>query len=135
MAGLTYEEQMRWRYKIEALIKSKTSRQITFVHPPVFYTYDNHFHQSEREVKDWDINQVRDSDIVIVNLDGVNSSVGTHYELSLIDAINSFGNKHIYLIGIGKSEEPIHPWIQCSLHRHEEDFEDAADYIIGYLLI
>lgn len=135
MAGLTYEEQMNWRYRIQEYIRRRTNRKITFVHPPMFYTYDSAYHKTELEVKNWDINQVRDSDIVIVNLDGVNSSVGTHFELSMVDAINSFGNKHIYLIGVGESNEVLHPWIECSLHRHEKDFEDAAEYICEYLLV
>lgn len=78
---------------------------------------------------------IRESDIVIVNLVGVNDSIGTHYELSTIDAMNSFGNRHIHAIGIGKPDTKIHPWIELSLLRSEEDYEKAAEYIVNYLLI
>ena len=135
MSGLSYQEQMNWRKEIEWAVEKKTNKKVHFIHPPVYYNYENQDYKSEKEIKDWEINQVRNSDIVIVNLDEVNDSVGTHYELCTVDAINSFGNKHIFVIGIGKLETSIHPWIQLSIHRQEETFEDAADYIVNYLLL
>lgn len=48
--------------------------------------------------------------------------------------INHRGNKHIYVIGIGKTECK-HPWVDLCLHRQEDNVEDAAEYIVDYLLI
>lgn len=135
MSGLSYEEQMRWRLEIEDEVRNRTSKPVTFIHPPKFYTYSRSDFQSEKEVKDWELNQLRNCDIVVANLDDINSSVGTHFELSTVDAINSFGNKHIFIIGVGGSEEPLHPWIELSLFRKEKNFEDAADYIVRYLMV
>lgn len=135
MFGLSFEEQMGWRKNIEQLIRQRTDVPLRFVHPPLYFRYDKREHKSEREVKQWELSQVRDSDIVIVNLNGVNDSTGTHYELSMADAVNSFGNKHIYIIGIGKSDTQVHPWIELSLLRSEEEYEKAADYIADYLLV
>lgn len=135
MFGLSFEEQMKWRWRIEQLIKNRTDTPLQFIHPPLYFRYDSQEHKSENEVKQWELNHVRESDIVIVNLNGVNDSTGTHYELSTVDAMNSFGNRHIHAIGIGKSNTKIHPWIELSLLRSEEDYEKAADYIVNYLLI
>ena len=44
-------------------------------------------------------------------------------------------DKHIYIIGIGQSKEQLNPWIELSLFRQEDDFENAARYIADYLLI
>jgi len=134
MAGLSYEEQMGWRKEIEHLIKQKTEANITFIHPPTYYRYDKTEHKSEREVKDWDLNQVKDSDIVIVNLSDIDDSVDTYYKLGVIDSMNSFGYRHIYVIGVGKSNAN-HPLINLTLLRQEDNFEDAAEYVVNYLLL
>lgn len=135
MSGLPFEEQMEWRRRIEEEIMKLTDAPIQFIHPPLYFRYDLQLHKSENEVKQWEISQIRDSDIVIVNLDGINSSVGSHFELSMIDAVNSFGNRHIHAIGVGKANEKLHPWIELTLLRCEEEYAAAAEYIATYLLI
>lgn len=141
MAGLSPYDQMEWRKKIEISIRHSAenvgipSSSLVFIHPPMFYQYGQNYFQTEREVKNWDLNQVRNSDIVIVNLDTVDSSIGTHYELGIVDAMNSFGGKHIFVIGIGGSDVELHPWIEDTLHRRESNYDDAADYIVNYLLV
>lgn len=135
MSGIPYEKQMDWRYKIEELIKAKTNKSVTFIHPPLFYGYHMEMHKSEREVKEWELNQVCDSDIVIVNIDDVNTSIGSHFEMGAVYGANVAGNKHITVIGFGNSKSEIHPWIDLSFLRFEESIEDAAEYIATYLLI
>lgn len=141
MAGLSLYDQMEWRKRIENSVRCAANNvgisqsKINFVHPPMFYQYGETYFQSEKEVKDWDLNQVRCSDIVIVDLDTIETSIGTHYELGMVDAVNSFGNKHIFVIGIGGEDKILHPWIEDTLHRRESNYEDAADYIVNYLLV
>ena len=141
MAGLSSEKQHEWRRKVENSIRNVTEllnmpqSNISFIHPPLFYEYGENYHQSEREVKNWDLNQVRQSDIVIVNLDNVDSSIGTHYELATVDAVNAFGGKHIFVIGVGGECKELHPWIADTLHRREPNYDDAARYIVNYLLV
>lgn len=141
MAGLSSEKQHEWRRKVEEMVRKEAEMvgfpqlNIDFIHPPLFYEYGEHYHQSEREVKNWDLNQVRQSDIVIVDLDNVDSSIGTHYELATVDAVNAFGGKHIFVIGVGGEGKELHPWIADTLHRHEPNYDDAARYIVNYLLV
>jgi len=134
MSGLSYTEQTAWRIDFEEALLSKASCKVTIVNPPMYYNYLSQNHNSEAEVKEWDLNQVRDSDIVVVNLQGIESSIGTHFELGFINAINSFGGKHIYVVGIGNPKK-LHPWIDLSMFRCEPDVESAADYIANYLLV
>lgn len=141
MSGLSPKEQSEWRDQIENEIKwlfdyrGIPCSKVKFIHPPEFYSYEFPCHQSELEIKNWELNQVRNSDVVIVNLNEIESSIGTHYELATADAVNSFGNKHIFVIGIGDKEIKLHPWIEATLHRREERYEDAARYIVDYLLV
>lgn len=134
MAGLSFGEMMDWREKIHKLIKMKADSKIKFIHPPNYFLPGYYPKENEGKVKEWDINQVRNSDIVIVNLDGVNSSAGTHFELSMVDAINSMTDRHIFVVSVGEEENGLHPWIADSIHYRAKSFEDAAEYIVTYLL-
>ena len=134
MCGITYENAMSWRRMIEELIKESTDKPIRFIHPPLYYNYEQRNHKTEKEVKDWEINAIRHSDIIIVNLDNINESVGSHYELATADAVSAYTGNKIFIIGIGGLTEIIHPWILDSIHRREDDFKSAAEYITNYLL-
>lgn len=132
MGGLSYDEQMKWRKELQNLICSKCDKSLKFVHPPVFYQYGDI--ENEREAREWEISQLKDSDIVVVDLTTIADSIGTHIELGIIEAMNQFGYKHIHLIGVGEPNVS-HPWIQLGMLRQESTLEDAADYIINYLLL
>lgn len=132
MGGLSYDEQMKWRKNFETTLRSKCDKSLIFVHPPTFYQYGDEI--NEREAREWEINQLKDSDIVVVNLTTIADSIGTHIELGIIEAMNEFGYKHIHLIGVGEPNVS-HPWIQMGMLRQESTLEDAADYISTYLLL
>jgi hypothetical protein len=135
MSGISYTEQMEWRNTIQRMIEFRTNRKVTFIHPPMFYGYHDNLHKSEREIRDWELKQICESDIVIVNLDGIMLSVGSHMELGAVCGANIAGNKQIMVVGFGKSDELLHPWIELGMLRYEEDMVDAVDYIAKYLLV
>ena len=134
MNGLSYEQQLSWRMRFQTELENRSDQLITFIHPPLFYNYGATRHKTEREVMEWELNQIRTCDIVVVNLNEVNSTTGTHMELGFINAMNMIGNKHIYVVGIGSTRN-VHPWIECSMLRVEPTIESACDYIAEYLLM
>lgn len=134
MSGVTYGNAMSWRRMVEELIKSSTDKSIRFIHPPIYYNYEHQNHKTEKEVKDWELNAIRHSDIIIVNLDNINDSVGSHYELATADLASAYTGDKKFIIGVGGLAELIHPWILESIHRREDDFKSAAEYIVNYLL-
>lgn len=134
MSGLTLEQQMQWRTELEYKLRKFSEVKIEFIHPPLFYNYEKTYHKSEAEIKEWELNKIRECDIVVVNLDGIGSSVGTHFELGFINAMNMFGNKHIYVIGIGDTKN-LYSWIELSTLRIEPDVDSACQYINDYLLV
>lgn len=130
--GLTYEQQMGWRKQLESLIREKTDVNIAFIHPPMYYNCDGRCYNG-REAKLWNLRQIYNSDIVIVNLYDIEKSIDDIYWLGVIDAINSLGNKLIHIIGIG---EFMQPWIiDSTLLRQESSLEDTAEYVVNYLLL
>lgn len=141
MSGLTYEEQIAWRKELQNCVEQKyeeihgTHANITFINPPNFFNYEDNLHKSEREVRDWEIGQVCDSDILVVNLDGISDSIGSHFELGAVIGANISSGRNIKVIAIGEAQQNLHPWIQLSWLRHEYSIKNAADYIVNYLLI
>lgn len=135
MSGISFIEQMMWRSRIESEIKSSLDcgQSVKFIHPPLYYNYEENNHKTEREILEWEMTQVHDCDILIVNLDGIEDTTGSHMELGAVQGINRFGDKHIYVVGLGKSDN-LHPWIKESCIRIEEDYAKAAEYIVEYLL-
>ncbi len=135
MNGISFQEQMEWRSNIEHEVKIRTyySADVKFIHPPMFYNYEENNHQSEREILEWEMAQLHDCDIIVVNLDGIEDTTGSHMELGAVQGINRFGDKHIFVIGLGKDEN-LHPWIRETCIRIEEDYAKAAEYITEYLL-
>ena len=134
MSGLTMPEQMSWRWEIAEAIELAKPKNISikFIHPPLFYNYEFDNHKNQREIKQWEIGIVKNKcDILIVNLDGINDSVGSHFEIAAADSVT---NRFIPVIGIGNSDG-VHPWILDSLLRIEEDYDSAADFIGSYLLL
>ena len=132
MGGLSYEDQMDWRWQLEKQMRAMDADAI-FIHPPQYYRYGESLHKTEREAMMWDLSQIRESDIVVVNLNNIADSIGTHMELGFIEALNQTGSKHIYVIGIGQAN-CNHPWFNEVLHRREDTVNDAANYICTYLL-
>lgn len=74
------------------------------------------------------LNYVKNSDIIIVNLDKADSSVGTIMELA---TAHNCGKP---IIGYGKFEGH-HPWIQEVIWRTEDSLEDVVYYISRYFAI
>ncbi|SCY31518.1 hypothetical protein [Ruminococcus sp. YE282] len=131
MGGLTYNEQMDWRLELEHLVFELTEKKVKFIHPPDFFDYDFH---DQRVVKEWEINQLLDSDIVVINLSNIKNSIGTHIELGVVQAANRLPGHHITTIGIGEPNTD-HPWIKSSIFYSVKDTVEAADFICKYLLI
>lgn len=134
MNGLSLEEQMSWRIRLERAIRdvAPEGAELDFIHPPFFFNYEYDSHKTQREIKQWEISVVKNkTDILVVNLEGINDSVGSHFEIAAADSVQ---NRFLPIIGIGDPNS-VHPWILDSLLRIEEDFNSAADYISTYLLL
>lgn len=55
-------------------------------------------------------------------------------ELGIVEAVNKLSNKNIYVVGFGEPDID-HPWINLGMFHYELTLDDAADFIIKYLLV
>ena len=135
MGGLTFAEMNEWRAKLKEILTTYadfSSVNINIVNPVDFYNFETPRHQNELEVEEFDLAHVISSNIIIVNLDGLNDSIGTAIELHDAKYHNripviAFGNKDKY--------DGLHPWIKNNITRVEETIYDVAAYIKDFYLI
>ena len=135
MSGLSFDEMKNWRREIrdKLLIAAQISDyQLQIINPVDYYNFEEKRYQSECEVEDYDLSHVVSSDIVIVNLDGLDSSDGTKIEIHDAKYHNkipviTFGDKKVY--------EKLHPWIKRDITRVEENMDDVVSYIHEFYMI
>ena len=126
MAGLKLAEMNEWRLTASQLLY-ETGYPITIVNPVNFYNFTlDPTTYTEREVMDFDLYQVRDSDLILVNLDFPNS-IGTAIEMFYAHDILK-----IPVVSFGTMQN--HPWIQCCVNKHCETLEEAVEYIKDFYL-
>ena len=128
MAGLSVEEQMEWRKDIKKRINNSLIHDSTyFFQPPYYYQPDGDYHRSEREGRDFDLNRLRHSDVVIVNFN-VPSSIGTAQELAVAY------EHRIPVIGLNENKNELHPWLYECCTRICETREELVEHIVNFYL-
>ena len=134
MGGLSFEEMNCWRMELKKQLLTAaeiTGYQIQVINPVDYYNFEEKRYQHEEEVMEFDLAHVISSDIIITNLDGLNTSDGTKIELH--DAkyhhhipVISFGDLQIY--------NDLHPWIKKNITRVEQTMEDVVKYIKDFYM-
>lgn len=128
MSGLSYKEMNDWRESLKRLLNHYAtyySVNLTVVNPVDFYNFEEKAHKTEKEVFQFDMNHVKSSDIIIVNLKGLNTSIGTVIEL--YEAYK----RDIPVLALGTEEDynALHPWIKEFISR-VDDTEDKLTFYI-----
>lgn len=135
MGGLSLVEMGQWRIEAKRKLREAADyigTKIRVINPITYYNFEEKRHQNELEVQNFDLNHVITSDVLIVNLEGLSSSIGTiieihdasyHHKIPVI----AFGDKSLY--------DELHPWIQNSITRVEENIDDVVAYVSDFYLI
>ena len=129
MGNLNFEEQSKWRKQIIDEIKTNChyEKKPIFFNPVDYYNFTEKRHKSEKEIVEFDLNAVRNSDLIIVNFNDPNS-LGTCAELAIAY------DKHIPIVGINKDGVELHPWLECFCMRMCDSLREAVDYVVDFYL-
>ena len=130
MGDLSWEEQSKWRKQVQDAIKygdKDCSKKPIFFNPINYYNFEEVRHRSEREIMEFDLNALRNSDLVIVNFNDP-KSLGTCSELAIAY------ERKIPVIGINKDNAELHPWLVEFTTRMCESVREAVDYIVDFYL-
>lgn len=137
MSGLTYKEMNEWRENIKRSIQKEADLvglkdKVCVINPVDYYNFEKCRHQTESEVEDYDLAHVKSSDIIVVNLERLDSSDGTKIELH-----DANYNNRIPVIAFGERQlyENLHPWVKRNITRVEEDENGVINYIRDFYMI
>jgi len=126
MTGLTKEQRNGWRVDVKRQLLQISSLKI--INPCDYYDFDLiDANTTDKEIKEFDLYQVRTSDLILVDLTFPNS-IGTAIELQV-----AFDN-HIPIIAYGFPTEPIHPWIKETITKFCKTRKEAIEHITQYYL-
>jgi nucleoside 2-deoxyribosyltransferase len=129
MAGVSFEEQSEWRQRIIDAInyQYEHNKKAVFFNPVNFYNFEEKQQKSEKEVMEFDLYNLRNSDIVVVNFNNV-WSIGTAMELMLAK------EKHIPVIGWNSSGEELHPWLNECVTRLCDNLRETVEHVVEFYL-
>ncbi len=129
MSGLSWEEQSKWREKVKKYISRHYALKFKadFFNPIQYYNFQEKRHDSELEVMNFDIRNVKNSDLILVNFNSPNS-IGTAQELAV-----AWDNR-IPIIGIKDAKTEIHAWLKEDCDKIFTDLYAACDYIMDFYL-
>lgn len=133
MYGLSMDEMNSWRENFIDIISPCAENydvRLRCINPCIYYNFEEKRQKNELEVMKFDIARVKESDLLVVNLDGLNSSTGTAIEC--YEAFKSdipvlvFGDEFTY--------NNLHPWIQNCITRRDESILETVEYIKDFYL-
>jgi len=132
MSGLPFEMQMAWRRDFIDIVGDRAE---CFNPPAHFSDYyiDNNVtdfsgYKSDREVMDFDLWNLEESDIVVVNFDDSPLSLGTMAEVAIAYACR------IPVFGFCKNPDKLHPWQRDMCYRMFESYKTCAIYLLNHYL-
>lgn len=130
MGSLSFDEQSKWRKQVINAIKFggyDCAKKPVFFNPVDYYNFTEVRYRTEREVMEFDLNALRNSDLVIVNFNDP-KSIGTAAELAI-----AYDMK-IPIIGINKDNRELHPWLVEFTTRMCESLREAVEYVVEFYL-
>jgi nucleoside 2-deoxyribosyltransferase len=129
MSALSFEEQSKWRNQIQDAIKFNydCEKKPIFFDPVKYFNFTEKRYQSEREVMEFDLNGLRNSDLVIVNFNDP-KSLGTCAELAIAYEMK------IPIVGINKDGQELHPWLIEFTSRMCTSLKEAVEYVAEFYL-
>lgn len=129
MGNLSFEEQSQWRQKIIDAIKFnyECEKKPVFFNPVDYHNFEEVGYRSEREVMKFDLYNLRNSNLVVVNFNDV-KSIGTAMELMLAKEYR------IPVIGFGVNGQAIHPWLLECCTRVCDTLREAVEHIVEFYL-
>lgn len=131
MSGVSLIERWNWRKDVE----DKTLEYLDdeckkpyFFYPCSYYDPDENEHKTEREAYEFDMYNLKRSDVVVANLNR-QDSIGTIMEIAVAK------DNGIPVIGLNESGKELHPWIIECCNRICDDIDEVARHVACFYLM
>ena len=130
LSGGMSEEQIKWRRQFINAIKFGDydyDKKPYMFDSTRYYNFAEGQHRSEREMMEFDLYNLRNSNLVVVNFNDI-KSIGIAMELMLAK------EKNIPVIGFGVNGQTVHPWLLECCTRVCENLREAVEYVVSFYL-
>ncbi len=120
-----FEESNYWRKYCEAVLESyECDYCVKTINPNDYFSFVDKpdTYQTQREIMEFDLNKVRNADLIIVNFNDV-FSLGTMSEIAIAY------EKRIPVVGINLRSQELHPWQIEMTNRIFSDMDAMLEYV------
>lgn len=120
-----------WRTYCKSILKKyECDYKVRVTNPNDYFSFadDPPEYQSQREIMEFDLNRVRNADLLIVNFNDM-------YSLGSMSEIAIAYEKKIPIVGINLDNQGLHPWQIEMCNRIFGDINQSIDYVKKKYLI
>lgn len=135
MSGLSKDDYNGWRKELtDKLIDAAhmICANVQIINPADYFDFNDMDRHLEKEVMQFDLNMVRQSDIIIVNVDSVSKSIGTAIEVYEANRLNI---PVLAYTECNEVSDVIHPWIENCLSTVQMNKNELTEYIKNFYMI
>ena len=124
-----FDKCNNWRkYCKNILEKFESNKKVTVINPNDYFNFvDEPRYKTEKEVMEFDLYKVRESDLVIINFNDM-YSLGSMAELAIAYERRS------PVIGLDIDSQSLHPWQVEMCSRIFNDVDEMLDYVEDFYL-
>lgn len=128
MSNLSLEKQMEWRIdlKNKILLRHPETKPRMFM-PPLYYNTDDVCHKTEKEAMLFDLNVLRNSNLVVARIDNA-VSTGTAMEIAIAYELK------IPILILNECDYKLHAWVFEMATRVCDSREEICEHIVDYYL-
>lgn len=119
---MDFHDSNAWRQQIQNDFQYDS---VQVINPNDFFNFQHKDYESEREVRNFDLNMLRNSNLVIVNFNKPDS-IGTAQELAIAHEL------HIPVLGLNDNRSEIHPWLKECCDRIFDSMNELIEYVNFY---
>lgn len=120
-----FDEGNNWRIYCKSILEAyECDYKVRITNPNDYFNFkeDPPAYQTQREIMEFDLNRVRNSDLIIVNFNDM-TSLGTMSEIAIAY------EKRIPIIGLDVDKQKLHPWQIEMTNRIFADMDEMLEYI------
>ena len=124
-----FDEGNRWRLIFKKRLESNENMNVKAINPNDYFNFleEPPRYASQREIMEYDLNRVRNSDLIIVNFNDM-YSLGTMAEIAI-----AYENK-IPIIGLNETNQKLYPWQVEMCNRIFTETYELLDYVEYFYL-
>lgn len=126
-----FDEGNQWRIQCKYELKNfEGNYNVKVINPNSYFNFIDEppTYKSQREIMEFDLNKVRNADLIIANFNDM-YSLGTMSEIAIAY------EKRIPIIGLDVDKQKLHPWQIEMSNRIFNDINEMLEYVKQYYLI